>query len=418
MSSKPVISVNALGKRYQRFANPRERLKQLIWPSVSNTDNEFWALKDACFDVMPGEVFGIVGRNGAGKSTLLQLVCGTLTPTTGTVSVTGRVAALLELGAGFNPEFSGRENIFMSAAIMGLAREEIDALYDEIVAFSGIEPFIDQAMKTYSSGMYVRLAFSVATAVTPDILVIDEALSVGDGAFSRKSFDRIMELKEAGKTILFCSHSMYQIDALCERAIWLENGQVRKLDKATAVTSAYNTALALESESESSRVTQQKSSEEGKVEPISLPKVASAPSDSGRITKVLAHTEDQTGAKLNLQTQKDTLTLTVEFILDPKLPQPTVAFSFETAAGITVSSVISSDQKGSVIINDDGVGHATVVFPQLALLKGEYRVAVFLACERGIHVYDWAAQSITLNVTQSNTLQGVVVLPHSWQTHA
>lgn len=418
MSSKPVISVKALGKRYQRFANPRDRLKQLIWPSSRNADNEFWALSDANFDVMPGEVFGIVGRNGAGKSTLLQLVCGTLTPTTGEVSVTGRVAALLELGAGFNPEFTGRENIFMSASIMGISREETLALYDEIVAFSGIEPFIDQPMKTYSSGMYVRLAFSVATAVTPDILVIDEALSVGDGAFSRKSFDRIMELKDAGKTILFCSHSMYQIDALCERAIWLENGQVRKLDKATEVTSAYNTALALENESDAARPIAKLSASDEQETPAPVPQPATAPADSGRITHVFANTENHTGAKLELQTQRDTLTLRVEFILDPKLPLPTVAFSFETAAGITVSSVISSDQDGSVIIDDKGVGHATVVFPKLALLKGEYRVAVFLACERGIHVYDWAAQSITLNVTQSNTLQGVVVLPHSWQTNA
>ncbi|MGZ8193237.1 MAG: ABC transporter ATP-binding protein [Methylobacter sp.] len=192
MSAEPAIVVKNLSKHYQLYTRPHDRLKQLLCLGKRQYYREFSALHELSFEVMPGEVVGIIGRNGSGKSTLLQLVCGTLTPSTGEVSVKGRVAALLELGTGFNPEFTGRENVFMSAAIMGLSQKEIENRFDEIVDFSGIREFIDQPVKTYSSGMYVRLAFAVATSVDPDILVIDEALSVGDGAFARQSFNRVM----------------------------------------------------------------------------------------------------------------------------------------------------------------------------------------------------------------------------------
>lgn len=416
MSSKPVITVKNLGKRYQRFANPSERLKQLVWGREADPANEFWALENANFEVMPGEVLGIVGRNGAGKSTLLQLVCGTLTPSTGEVSVNGRVAALLELGAGFNPEFTGRENIFMSASIMGISHDETAGLYDEIVRFSGVGAFIDQPMKTYSSGMYVRLAFAVATAVTPDILIIDEALSVGDGAFSRKSFDRIMALKDSGKTILFCSHSMYQIDALCERAIWLEDGKVRMLGKSGEVTSAYNTALAIEMSPELREEPNQSQLSPGSTSKLSTSEQPAAPPSSGRIVRIVAEADGKAGNKLELESCKSTLTLSIEFMVDPSLATPTVAFAIETAAGLMVSSILSIDTEGCIQIGEDGSGLAKVEVPQIPLMKGEYHVSAFLACEKGLHVYDWVAKNITLKVSQTNTAQGVVVLPHSWQS--
>jgi len=408
MSSEPVISVKDLGKRYQRFANPRDRLLQFLRRDDSRHSNEFWALQNVNLDVMPGEVIGIVGRNGSGKSTLLQLVCGTLTPTAGEVSVQGRIAALLELGAGFNPEFTGRENILMSAAIMGLTHAEISSRFDEIVEFSGIGEFIDQPVKTYSSGMYVRLAFSVAISVTPDILVIDEALSVGDGAFARKSFDRIMALREAGKTILFCSHSMYQIDALCQRAIWLNRGRVQMLGSAAEVTSAYNASLALESST--AIIT---AAEESTKSPAEQ---ASAPPGAGRIITVSGSCGEQTGTRLQVRSRLSTVTMAVDFILDPQLPPPTVAFALENTAGVMVSSVLSSENGGALLIDGRGRGRAAVVFPQMPLMKGEYRVAVFLACEKGLHVYDWAAQCMTLEVTQEDAAQGMVVLPHQWRT--
>ena len=243
MSSDLAIEAAGLGKRYGLYAKPSDRLKQLLWRGKAGASQEFWALQDVNLAVQPGEVVGLVGRNGAGKSTLLQMLCGTLPPTCGTLHVRGRVAALLELGAGFNPEFTGVENVFMNGAILGMPRQEVARRLDDILAFADIGSFVHQPVKTYSSGMFVRLAFAVATSVEPDILVIDEALSVGDGAFARKSFDRIMQLKEAGKTILFCSHSMYQVEALCARAVWIEAGRVRMDGPAADVTTAYAASL-------------------------------------------------------------------------------------------------------------------------------------------------------------------------------
>jgi len=211
MSSKQlpwVIRAENVFKTYRLFDQPHHRLLQSLAGSRRTYYREFDALKDVSFQLQPGETMGIIGANGAGKSTLLQLLCGTLEPTQGTVQVKGRISALLELGAGFNPEFTGRENLIINAAILGLSPNQIEARTEDIIAFADIGPFIDQPVKTYSSGMYVRLAFSIATSASPDILVIDEALSVGDGAFAKKSFERIMHLKEQGTTVLFCSHSM------------------------------------------------------------------------------------------------------------------------------------------------------------------------------------------------------------------
>lgn len=205
------------------------------------------ALEPVSIEIKKGEVLGVIGTNGSGKSTLMQLICGVLEPSSGRVQTNGRIAALLELGAGFNPDFTGRENIFLNAAILGLSHQESNKKIDEIIKFSGVEKFIDQPVKTYSSGMYVRLAFSVATSVDPDILVIDEALSVGDGAFARKSFDRIMSLKQKGCTIVFCSHSIYQVEALCQRVLWLDKGKLQALARphlyASAITNTWRVFL-------------------------------------------------------------------------------------------------------------------------------------------------------------------------------
>jgi len=384
-------------------------LKQFFWRNKRRYFREFWALRDVSFEVMPGEVVGIIGRNGSGKSTLLQLVCGTLTPTHGEVLVNGRVAALLELGAGFNPDFTGRENVFMSAAVLGLSESEIALRFEGIIEFSGIRDFIDQPVKTYSSGMYVRLAFAVAISVDPDILVIDEALSVGDGAFARKSFDRIMALKKAGKTILFCSHSMYHIEALCQRALWLDGGALRMFDVAQRVTNVYNTALALESEVQQPVVS---ASGSVGVSPVAVP--SAAPS-SGRIVQVHGVCDGVLGTRLSAESQVSSVSVKVDFVIDPNLPRPSVALGIENAAGVSVSSVISTSSALAVVMDGAGKGHATVVFPLIPLLKGEYHVTAFLACEQGLHVYDYAPRCLTLEVTQAGVLQGVVVLPHQWQ---
>ncbi len=232
-ASDVAIRVNNLGKCYQIYNTPRDRLRQFVVPRLQRLFGqppkqyfrEFWALKDVSFEIKKGETMGIIGRNGSGKSTLLQLICGTLNPTSGSVKTNGRVAALLELGSGFNPEFTGRENVYMNAAIMGLAKEEIDARFDEIAAFADIGNFIELPIKYYSSGMFVRLAFATAINMDPDILIIDEALSVGDIAFQQKCYTHMTKIKEKGTTILFASHDLNSFLYYCNRAMVLIDGQ-------------------------------------------------------------------------------------------------------------------------------------------------------------------------------------------------
>ncbi len=236
MSSNNIaIRVQGLSKCYGIYANPRDRLKQFILPRLQRLIGqapkqyfrEFWALKDISFEIKKSETVGIIGRNGGGKSTLLQIICGTLSPTSGTVETHGRIAALLELGSGFNPEFTGRENVYMNAAVLGLSTEEIDARFDDIVAFADIGLFIDQPVKTYSSGMMVRLAFAVVAHVDADILVVDEALAVGDAFFTQKCMRFIHKFQTNGGTLLFVSHDMGTVMNICQSAIMLFAGGQR-----------------------------------------------------------------------------------------------------------------------------------------------------------------------------------------------
>ena len=232
-SDESAIRVQSLSKRYEIYATPRDRLKQFVLPPLQHLAgrpvkqyfNDFWALRDVSFEVKKGETVGIVGRNGSGKSTLLQMICGTLNPTRGSIQTHGRVAALLELGSGFNPEFTGRENVYMNASVLGLSRDEIDERFGAIVAFADIGDFIEQPVKTYSSGMMLRLAFAVSAHVDADILIIDEALAVGDAVFVQKCNRYIRSFVEKG-TLLFVSHASQSILELCDRSIWLNGGAV------------------------------------------------------------------------------------------------------------------------------------------------------------------------------------------------
>jgi ABC-type polysaccharide/polyol phosphate transport system ATPase subunit len=238
MSSEPAIRVSHLSKCYQIYEHPHHRLMQSIFRR-KKFFRDFWALRDVSLEVAQGEVLGIIGRNGAGKSTLLQAICGTATPTSGTVEVKGRVAALLELGAGFNPDFTGRENAFLNAAILGMTSAEIADRFDDIVAFAELAEFIDEPVKTYSSGMYMRLAFAVAIHVSPDILIVDEALSVGDIAFRNKCIERIQALMKQGVTILFVTHDISTLQLLCSRVVWLDHGQIKSVGDPIRVSQDY-----------------------------------------------------------------------------------------------------------------------------------------------------------------------------------
>lgn len=219
------ISVRGLSKCYCVYDRPSDRLKQMLYRGRRSYYREFWALQDVSFDLTPGQTLGVIGRNGSGKSTLLQMICGTLSPTCGKVQIKGRTAALLELGSGFNPEFTGRENVYMNAALLGLTPEEVDARFQDIVDFADIGEHIDQAVKTYSSGMYVRLAFAIIAHVDADILVIDEALAVGDAFFTQKCMRFLRQFQKTG-TLLFVSHDTHSVIGLCTRALWLEKGTV------------------------------------------------------------------------------------------------------------------------------------------------------------------------------------------------
>ncbi len=284
-SDDTAIRVEGLGKCYHIYETPRNRLKQFIFPRVARMTaplrriigcfpekghiryyKEFWALRGVSFEVRRGETVGIIGRNGSGKSTLLQLICGTLTPTAGTIHARGRTAALLELGSGFNPEFTGRENVYMNAAVLGLTQEEIDARFDDIAAFADIGDFIEQPVKNYSSGMYVRLAFAVIAHVDADILVIDEALAVGDAFFTQKCMRFLRNFMKTG-TVLFVSHDTTSVRSLCTRAVWIEKGEVQQEGSPKEVCESYLEAFyeAQQGKSTTTRikVSRQKDAEEG-----------------------------------------------------------------------------------------------------------------------------------------------------------
>lgn len=239
MSSEPVIEVVGLGKCYHVYDKPRDRLLQMLSGSRRRYYREFWALRDTSFSIGRGETVGIIGRNGSGKSTLLQMICGTVTPTTGTVRTAGRVAALLELGAGFNVEFTGRENVLLNAAILGMPREAMAARMRDVESFSELGEFLDQPVKAYSSGMFARLAFSIAIHVDPDIIVVDEALAVGDARFVAKCMRRIRDMQQAGVSILFVSHDTTAVRTLCQRAIWLDGGRMVEDGDVFPVTGRY-----------------------------------------------------------------------------------------------------------------------------------------------------------------------------------
>ncbi|MDE2344170.1 MAG: ABC transporter ATP-binding protein [Betaproteobacteria bacterium] len=397
-----VIDAQGLCKDYPLYGSARERLSHLLW-ARGREARLFHALRDVSLTLRRGESLGIIGQNGAGKSTLLQLLCGTLTPTSGRLSVHGRVAPLLELGAGFNPEFSGRENIFMNAAVLGLDAAEIRERLDDIIEFADIGDFIDQPVRTYSSGMYVRLAFSIATRISPDILVIDEAIAVGDGQFARKSFDRILALRDAGVTLLFCSHALFQVEALCERALWLHHGEVRALGPASRVVAEYNEWL-------------NAGGDHPQAGGAALAAPVAAPSGHARLTALSVACDGVTGVSLSAESGKSRLDIRFAFASDPALPPPTLAVMIYSGDGRILTSTGTWIDGVTMARDGAGNGRATLTYDPLPLLKGRYSVSAYLMCERGLHVYAGVEHMATLNVTQPHLEQGMVSLPHRWSS--
>jgi lipopolysaccharide transport system ATP-binding protein len=402
--TQPIIQLSGISKYYKLYGHDFDRVKEIFTGKAHH--HKLYALRDISVDVRHGEVVGIVGKNGAGKSTLLKILADTLQPSEGTLRVQGRVAALLELGASFHPEMTGHENIYLNCSIQGLDKRETDAIYHDIVAFSGVEEFIHRPVKTYSSGMFVRLAFSIATHIDPDILIIDEALSVGDGAFARKSFDRIMDFKRAGKTIFFCSHSLYQIEALCDRVLWIHEGRVRAEGNPATVVTEYGEFLRMESPRTENMesVASEHTAQATPWQPAAMPRIVD-----------IAVTVDGTQARAHrVLSGHSTLEIAVRFDPGQGVALPSIGIAFTGGDGRILSSLGSINDGVALRVDAQGLGNAKVRFPRFPLLKGNYNIDVYLMCEQGLHIYEAVVQAAELNVEQKGLARGLVDLPHAW----
>lgn len=420
MSSDIAVRVQNLSKCYQIYDTPRDRLKQMILPPVRSVfglpsrqySREFWALHDISFDIKKGEAVGIVGRNGAGKSTLLQLVCGTLAPTTGVMECNGRIAALLELGAGFNPEFTGCENIYMSGMVLGLTAKEITDRYDEIVSFAEIGEHVDQPVKTYSSGMFMRLAFSLATSVDPDILVIDEALSVGDAAFQMKCAKRIQAIREKGKsTFLFVSHSDYSVRTLCSKAIYLQNGRCIAYGNSDDVVALYNADLKMP---ESSNSDVSKNLKPLPVFNKSRP-MSEKRYDYFSVVIKSAHLSDVDGNQISTIKSGDSVTLNFSYAIEGKLEDDiSFVFNLYRRDGLYIL--------GATTLMEDiepfspcPEGTISIHFPDMNLLSGFYKWRVAVNDSTGLTTLAEAKNICDFKVMDSFDAIGIVNLKRMWR---
>lgn len=407
-----VITLRAAGKSYARYERAFDRLREVI--SGRPVHERFIALHPLDLEIGEGEVVGIIGRNGAGKSTLLKLVAGTLTPSQGEVQVLGPVSALLELGTGFHPDLTGRENVLLGGAVKGLSPAQIERLYPEIVAFAGLEGFMDQPIKTYSSGMMMRLAFSVATCVEPSVLIIDEALSVGDSAFAQKSFERIMRFKRDGRTILFCSHSMFQVESICTRVLWLDQGRVRRLGEPAEVVAAYNAWLDSLAAPGLEQPDAAGPADAGGPAPAPATAQGAAPAAGGRLESVRVTSTGGHGRHLQVLSCHNDLQVEIGFVSDPAQPCPKVAVTLTSSEGRVITSAGNWNDGFEIARDADGRARVCLTLPKLPLLKGSYWVNVFLLSHEGIRRLDGASMVAEVHVRQVTLEQGVVSLPRRW----
>ncbi|NOZ77942.1 MAG: ABC transporter ATP-binding protein [Acidobacteria bacterium] len=391
------VRVDGLSKTYRVFASPKERVRRVLGLHARFLD--FDALADVSLGISKGEAVGIVGENGAGKSTLLKIISGTTAPTSGTVEVTGKVASILELGAGFHQDFSGRDNAILYGALMGFDGKAMAQRLEQIIEFAELGEFIDHPIKVYSTGMTMRLGFAVATHVNPDVLIIDEALAVGDGYFQKKCVDRLLQIKDEGTTILFCSHSMYYVTMFCDRAVWLDHGRVRRHGTAKEVVEEYETFLL----------------ERGMRRLDGPGEVDSGPGSQlkvGRIARVLMG-EHETGEDGVVLDPGDPLTVTV------LVESLRTSESFQVGVAlITVDGrcVFAASSKWDGMAHLEGQSHYTVrlEIPALPVAAGTFNLSVYLLDETGLHVHDQVVLPHCIRVASRQWTPSLLELEHHW----
>jgi len=389
------IEVLNVTKDYPVYASTRDRLMSLLRPSGDRASRTFRALDGVNLVVPRGETVGIIGRNGAGKSTLLQILCGTVRPTSGAVNIRGRFAALLELGAGFNPDFSGRDNVYLSASLLGLSRKEVDDKLESIIAFADIGDFFDRPVKTYSSGMYVRLAFSVAIHTEPDVLIIDEALSVGDIRFQMKCLARIEQIRARGATILFVSHSLEQVKRFCQTALWLEGGKVKLHGEASFVADRFRDyELGREQASEAA------------AETCRAPRPDSIP----------AHLET-VALSTDMLAPFEPLSVDISYtVVDDAVQGLLLGVAIKGMDGLHIFGPNTYLERVQ-IPTSRGSHRVTYHIPSMTLLTGTYRVDVGLFTDKGLVCLDYLSEASVFTVAAPYFSEGVVYIPHEWKVH-
>jgi lipopolysaccharide transport system ATP-binding protein len=408
------LRVEKVSKQYRIYERPGDRLKESLTRGFLRRHKEFWALRDVEFEVEAGTTVGIVGPNGCGKSTLLQIIAGTLAPTHGDVRHEGRIAALLELGAGFDPEFTGVENVFMNASLLGLTRRETEAVFPAIERFAEIGPFLHQPVKTYSSGMFVRLAFAIAASVEPDILVIDEALAVGDAVFQHRCLRRLKELHERGTTVLFVSHDAAAVRALCSRALLLRAGQIVADGKPADVLNRYQKIImereeAYDAESSASSSTSSASVAPASPPPSSKPLNFNYRHGDGSAEIISADLTGPGERAVEIVESGESLTLRLVASFHQDVEEPVIGFLIKNRHGIHAYGTNTKEQQiefGSVRRGE--TLEVTFAF-DCWLGIDQYSISLAVHSRAGL-AYDWLDAALFFQVTSFTLLEGVANL--------
>ncbi len=385
------IRVKDLTKVYHLYDKPQDRLKEALNPFKKSYHHDFYALDNVSFEIKKGETIGIVGKNGAGKSTLLKIITGVLTPTSGSVEVNGKIASLLELGAGFNPEMTGMENIYLQGTLMGFTHEEMKKKVDAILEFADIGEFIHQPVKMYSSGMFARLAFSVSINVEPDILIVDEALSVGDARFQSKSIKKMESIRERGTTILFVSHAIEQIKRFCNKAIWLNGGSLRLIGEQTYVCDKYEDYLCLKEIKKEEQIKHERPKQNKDINIINY-----------------------TLNKERIQTF-DELELTIVYeIYQDKIDDLLVGVAIYDNEKNYIFGPNTYLDKVS-IKNTKGKHSITYVLPKISLLSGTYFMHIGFFTDKGIVNLEYISDAVSFTIENKYFTEGKVYLEHEWK---